>query len=163
VADLVLTRTDKRLYSLDGVGTLRLEKAFWNTATAEAEEKSWRFVCRGWFRRRIEATDETGRPTGTFEGNRGFRRGGTVRWESRDFTLQSRSTWKAQRFALLDGDRDMAVFEGRASDRRPVTVSIDQPDALDAGLLLFVAFVVRGLVLDAFVAVSSAAAAGAGA
>ena len=162
MADLVLTRTDKRLYGLDGVGVLRREKAFWNAATAEAGGRSWHFVCRGWFRRRIEVTDETGRSAGTFEGNRGFRRGGTVRWEGRDFALRSRSTWKAQRFVLLDGDRDIAVFAGRASDRRPVTVSIDEPGALDAGLLLFVAFVVRGLVLDAFVAISAAAAAGAG-
>jgi hypothetical protein len=161
VADLVLTRTDKRLYSLAGVGALRLEKAFWNAATAESGGMTWRFACRGWLRRSVEATDETGRPAGAFEGNRGFRRGGTVRWEGRDFTLRSRSTWKAQRFVLLDGDRDMAVFEGRASDRRPVTVSIEDPGALEAGLLLFAAFVVRGLVLDAFVAVSAAAAAGA--
>jgi hypothetical protein len=162
VADLLLTCTGKRLYSIDGIGTLRLEKAFWNAAAAEAGGRSWRFGCRGWFRRRIEATDETGRPAGSFESSRGFRRGGTVHWEGRDFALRSRSTWKAQRFVLLDGDRDTAVFKGRASDRRPVTVSIDEPGALDAGLLLFVAFVVRGLVLDAFVAVGAAAATGAG-
>lgn len=162
MADLVLTRTDKRVYSLEGVGTLRLQKMFWNAATAEAGGRSWRFVRRGWFRRSIEATDESGQPVGMFEGNRGWRRGGTVRWEGRDFTLRSRSTWKAQRFVLLDGDREVAVLDGKASDRRPVTVSVDEPGALDAGLLLFVAFVVRGLTLDAIAAISVAGAAGAG-
>jgi hypothetical protein len=162
VADLVLTRTDKRLYSLEGVGTLRLQKMFWNAATAESGGRSWRFVRRGWFRRKIEATDESGQPVGTFEGNRGWRRGGTVRWEGRDFTLRSRSTWKAQRFVLQQGEHEVAVFEGRGSDKRPVTVSADEPLALDAGLLLLTAFAVRGLVLDAIAAISAAGAAGAG-
>jgi hypothetical protein len=162
VADLVLTRTDKRLYSLDGVGTLSPREGVLERGDGPGgrEELALRLP------RMVPPAHRGDRRDGpadrTFESNRGFRRGGTVRWERRDFTLQSRSTWKAQRFALLEGDRDMAVFEGRAYDRRPVTVSIE-PGALDAGLLLFVAFVVRGLVLDAFVAVGSAAAAGAGA
>ena len=163
MADLVLTRTGKRFYSLEGVGTLRLQKMFWNAAVAESGSGTWRFVRRGWFRRRIEATDESGRPVGGFEGNRGWRRGGTVRWEGRDFTLRSRSTWRAQRFELLDGEREVAMIEGRTSDKRPVTVSVDEPGVLDGGLLLLTAFTVRGLVLDAFAAISAAAAAGAGA
>lgn len=162
MADLVLTRTDKRLYSLEGVGTLRLQKMFWNAAAAEAGDGTWRFVRRGWFRRSIEATDESGRPVGGFEGNRGWRRGGTVRWEGRDFTLRSGSTWRAQRFVFLDGEREVATIEGRTSDKRPVTVSVDDPGALDAGLLLLAAFTVRGLVLDAFAAISVAGATGAG-
>ena len=52
----------------------------------------------------------------------------------------------------------VAVFDGKGWGRRPVKVSVDDPEALEAGLLLFAAFVVRGLAADA----GSAAGAGAG-
>ncbi len=44
MADFELTRAqgDRRLYSLDGVGTLRLEGFFSRAATAEANGTSWR-------------------------------------------------------------------------------------------------------------------------
>jgi hypothetical protein len=49
------------------------------------------------------------------------------------------------------------VLDGRGWGRRPVKVSVDDPDALEPGLLLFAVFVVRGLAEDA----GTAAAAGA--
>lgn len=49
MTELELTRTpdDRRLYSLDGIGTVRLEGLFSNSATAEAAERGWRFARRG--------------------------------------------------------------------------------------------------------------------
>jgi hypothetical protein len=41
------------------------------------------------------------------------------------------------------------LLDGKDWGRRPVKITIDDPDAVDAGLILFAAFVVRGLAEDA--------------
>ena len=92
---------------------------------------------------------------GEFE-PRGLRRGGALRWAGRELELRPASKWR-ERYALADGDRELAVFDGKGWGRRPLEVSVDDPATLEPGLLLFAAFVVRGLAEDA----SSAAAGGA--
>jgi len=59
MADLELTRTpgNRRLYALEGVGTMHLEGFGSRTATAEVGGRSWRFARRGFWRRGIDATD----------------------------------------------------------------------------------------------------------
>jgi len=159
MADLELTRTpqDRRLYALEGVGTLRLQGFASRSATAEADGTSWRIARRGFWQRRIVAADPTGTAVGEFE-PRSLRRGGTVRWAGRELTLRPASSWR-ERYALADGDRELAVLDGKGWGRRPVRVTIDDPEAVAPGLLLFAAFVVRGLAEDA----GSAAGAGASA
>ena len=61
----------------------------------------------------------------------------------------------ARALALADGDRELATFDGKGWGRRPVRVTIGG-EASEPGLVLFAAFVVRGLAEDA----STAAAAG---
>jgi hypothetical protein len=155
--DLELRRTpeDRRLYALDGFGTLRLQGFLSRAATAEAGGTRWEIARRGFWQRRIEATDAAGAVVGAFE-PRGLRRGGTVRWAGRELELRAASRWR-ERYALADGDRELAVLDGKGWGRRPVKVTLDDPDAVEPGLLLFAAFVVRGLAEDA------SAAAGAGA
>jgi hypothetical protein len=157
MVDLELTRTqdDRRVYALEGVGSLRLEGLFARAATAAADGTSWRFARSRFWRRSIEATDALGRVAGEFE-PRGLRRGGTVRWAGRELTLHPASSWR-ERYALADGARELAVLDGKGWGRRPVKVTIDDSHPVDAGLLLFAAFVVRGLAEDA----QGAAAAGA--
>ena len=58
--------------------------------------------------------------------------------------LRPTSRWR-ERYALADGDHELAVFEGKRWGRRPVKITVGGPSALDPGLLLFAAFVVRGL------------------
>lgn len=58
-----------------------------------------------------------------------------------------------------DGEQELALLDGKGWGRRPVEVTIDDPGAVESGLLLFAAFVVRGLAEDA----GSAAAASGGA
>ena len=55
MADLELTRTqgDRRLYALEGVGTLRLEGLFSRAAIAEGGGASWRIARSGFWRRRL--------------------------------------------------------------------------------------------------------------
>jgi hypothetical protein len=157
MAELELTRTtgDRRVYALDGVGTLRLEGFASRRATAEAAGTSWRIARRGFWQRRFEAIDAAGTAVGEFE-PRGLRRGGTIRWAGRPFVLRPASNWR-ERYALADGERELVVLDGKSWGRRPVKVTIADSETVEPGLLLFAAFVVRGLAEDA----ESAAGAGA--
>ncbi len=159
--ELELTRSaeDRRLYELAGVGTVRLKGWASRAAGAEANGRSWEIARRGLFQVTVEATDETGEMVGRFRA-RGLRRGGSLSWVDRELVLRPASHWR-QRYALADGDRELAVLEGKGWGRRPVKVSVDDPSALDPGLLLFAAFVVRGLAEDASAAVGAASSAGA--
>lgn len=158
--ELELTRTpeDRRFYVLEGVGTIRLQGLFARAATAEAGGRSWRFARRGFTRRQMEATDETGSVVGEFS-PRAVRRGGTVRWSGRELVLRPASSWR-ERYALVEGERELAVLDGKGWGRRPVQVTVDDPEAVAPDLLLFAVFIVRGLAEDA--SGSSGAAAGAG-
>ena len=145
MVEIELTRIEggRRLYGLDGIGTLRLQGLFARAATAEADGSTWRFATRGVLSQRAVATDETGAVVGDFE-PRKVRRGGALRWDGRELALRPASSWR-ERYALADGERELAVFDGKGWGRRPVKVTVDDPGALEAGLMLFVAFVVRGL------------------
>ena len=72
-------------------------------------------------------------------------------------TLRPDRIWR-ERYALVDGERSLATIEGKGWGKRPVSITTEDPAAVDAGLLLFAAFVVRTLSADAQ---SSAAGAGA--
>ena len=157
MADLELTRTpaDRRLYSLEGVGTLRLGRFTSRTAVAESLGMSWRIARPAFWQRRIEATDAAGVAVGEFE-PRSLRRGGTLRWAGSEFALRPASSWR-ERYALADGDREIALLDGKGWGRRPVKVTVDDSEAVEPGLLLFAVFVVRGLAEDAGTAAGASA------
>ena len=154
MADLELKRSpdDRRLYALEGVGTVRVEGWRSPRATAETGSRSWHFTRHGFWRRAVEATDAFGGNAGTFQ-PRGRRRGsragrsGTLTWSGREFALRPSGTGR-ERFALIDGDREIVVVDGQGWGRQPVRVTADDPAELDPGLLLFSAFVVQGLADD---------------
>lgn len=155
MADLELKRTadDRRLYALDGVGTVRLEGWRSPRATAETGSRSWHFTRRGGMRPAVEATDAFGGMAGTFEPSRRrrFKRGGTggrLSWNGREFALRPASGSRS-RYALVDGDREVAVFDGKGWGKQPVRVTAEDPSELDPGLLLFSAFVANGLPAEA--------------
>jgi hypothetical protein len=156
MTDLELERTpgQRRLYRVDGLGTLRFEGLASRTASARAADASWRFARRGFWGRRAEATDASGAGVGAFE-PRATRRGGTLRWGGRELTLRPASRWR-ERYALADGDEELAVLHGKGWGRRPVAIRLDDPRAIDPGLVLFAAFVVRGLADDANAAAGAA-------
>ena len=66
MADLELERApgDRRLYVLDGIGTLRLSGLFSRAATADVAGRRWRFARRGFWQRGVEASDEAGTVVG---------------------------------------------------------------------------------------------------
>jgi hypothetical protein len=144
---LVRVPGDRRLYALDGVGTLRLTGLTARTALAEAADRRWAFAGRGFWRREVEARDEAGAVVGEFE-PRTVRRGGTVRWNGRELALRPSSSWR-ERYALASGDQELLVLEGKSWGRRPVRLTVLEPGEVDPGLLLFAAFVVRRLAEDA--------------
>ena len=153
--DLELTRTreDRNLYVLEGVGTLRLEGLFSTRAVAEGRGREWRFGRRGLWGG-VQATDATGAVAGTFSAR--LRGGGTLEWGEREYAMRRASVWR-ERYALADGDAELALYDARGWGKRPVRVSIADAASLDPGLLLFGAFVARKLAND------NSAAAGAGA
>lgn len=82
---------------------------------------------------------------------------GTIRlkgWGSRAARVEA----MRERYALADGEHELAVFEGKGWGRRPVKVTADDPAALDPGLLLFAAFLVRRLAEDAGAAAAATSA-----
>jgi hypothetical protein len=113
MSDLELTRTqgDRRLYGLEGVGTLRLQGLFSRAAIAEANGERWRIGRTGFWGRRVVATDPVGAVVGEFE-PRGLRRGGMLRWAGRELALRPASSWR-ERYALADGDRELALLDGK--------------------------------------------------
>jgi hypothetical protein len=159
MADLELTRVpaDRRRYSLEGIGSLRLQGLLGRSATAESDGRSWTFARRGFWQRKIEAMDEMGSVVGEFD-PRTLRRGGTVRWGGHELVLEPASRWR-ERYALADGDRELVVLDGKGWGKRPVRVTVVDAEPVDPALLLFATFVVRGLAEDA----SSAGAGGAAA
>jgi hypothetical protein len=159
MADVELTRSrdDRRRYEVEDVGALRLGGMFARGATAEAGAATWSFDRRGFWQRLVEASDATGTVVGSFE-PRKMKRGGALSWGGRDYELRPASRWK-ERYALADGDREVAVFDGKDWGKRPVKITVDDPGAVEPGLLLFTAFVVRGLAEDASAAAAGGAAA----
>jgi hypothetical protein len=157
MADVELTRSpsDRKLYLLEGYGTLRFEGIASRTAVAEAQGAQWRFARSRFWSRSIEATDAAGRVVGTWE-PRGLRRGGTLQWSGRELALRPASSWR-ERYALADGDVELAVVDGKGWGMRPVAVHIEDATDVDAGMLLFTAFVVRGLADDASATAGGAA------
>jgi hypothetical protein len=157
MADLELRRDshDRRSYVLPGIGTLRLAGLASRSAVAEADGATWQISRRGFWQRSIEATDAEGRVAGLFEPN-ALRRGGRLRWDGRELELRPASSWK-ERYSLADGTRELALLDGKGWGSRRVVVTVSDESAIDPGLLLFAAFVVRGLAGDA----DTAAAAGA--
>jgi hypothetical protein len=158
VTELELTRTpgDRRRFELEGVGALRVGGVFSRGATAEANGAEWSFGRRGFLRVTMEATDAMGDVVGSFTAGR-VKRGGPVQWRGRELELRAASRWK-ERYALADGDRELAVLDGKGWGKRPVKVSVDDSAAVEPGLLLFAAYVVRGLAEDAGGAAGGAAA-----
>jgi hypothetical protein len=159
MAELELKRVphDRRLYELNGVGTVRLEGLLARAATGEADGLRWRFSRRGFWGRTVEATDVKGATVGEFSPS-GLRRGGELHWGERGLALRPSSAWR-ERYALVEGDRELAVLDGKGWGSRPVAVGIEDPTMVEAGLLLFAAFVVRGLAEDANAAAGAGASA----
>lgn len=147
--ELELTRTpeDRRLYALEEVGTLRLE-GFWSrNASAQADGTRWRFSKRGFWQRVMQATDSAGSVVGEFV-PRDLRRGGTFRWAGRELTLRPTGALR-ERYVLKDGDRELVQIDGKSWGRRPVKVALADPGAIEPGLLLFAAWVVHQLAVNA--------------
>src|SRR5215212_7321025 len=142
--ELIPTPGDPDRYSLEGVGTLDLEGVFSSRAIAQAAGQRWQIARRG-FWRQLQATDAAGVVVGTFD--RRLRGGGTLCWRGRQLVLRRANVWR-QRYALADRDREVALLGAESWGRRPARVTVDEHAALDPGLLLYAAFVVRTLADD---------------
>ena len=152
--ELTRSSSDRRTYVLGDLGLLRFQGFVSRSAVAEAGGQSWRFS-RRLLTNRAEAITSAGTPVGEFE-PRSFRRGGTLRWLGKELVLRPASVWR-ERYAVVDGENELAVLDGKGWGRRPVRVDLDEATASDPALMLFAAFVVRGLAEDAGGAAAAAA------
>jgi hypothetical protein len=66
----------------------------------------------------------------------------------RELALRPASA-RRERYALADGERELALLDGKGWGKRPVKVTVEDPAAVEPGLLLFATFVVCGLTEDA--------------
>jgi hypothetical protein len=145
--ELVRALDDRRLYSLGDVGTLRLEGFFSRGATAAAGGRSWQISRHGFWQREIQAIDPAGTVVGEFV-PRGLRRGGTITWAGEQFTLLPAGAL-SERYVLAADERDLALIEGKSWGKKPVQLKLVEHEPPAPGLLLFAAFVVRQLAVNA--------------
>jgi len=144
-AVLVPDAADGSRWLLPGVGVLRRTGRVSRAATAEAGGRTWTIARRGLVRPGFTAADETGAVVGARrDGLTG--RGEDLRWAGRRLTL--RPDGDSGGHVLCDGGRRLARMASVEQGRRPLAVVIDDP-ATDAGLLLFVAFIVQAYSDDA--------------
>ena len=120
--ELWRVRGDRRLFELEGVRKLRFGGLFSRSATGEAGGRSWRFSRRGFWGRAVEASDLEGARVREFVPS-GFRRGGVLRWRDHGLVLRPSSRWR-ERYALVDGDRELAVVDGKGWGSRSVAISV---------------------------------------
>ena len=161
MVELELTRVpgDRRLFDLAGIGTLRLTGIASRSAIATVDGATWRLVRPRFWSSDVEAVDPAGAAVGWFR-SRAARRGGTVLWAGRELALRPASRWR-ERYALAAGETELAVVDGKGWGSRPVSIQFEDRAGLEPALLLFAAFVVRGLAEDASGAAGAAAGAAA--
>jgi len=137
---------DRRLYVLNGIGTLRLTGWASRTATAEAGGLAWQMTHRGLLQPVIEASDAAGAIAGEYRGR--AHRGGVLRWVGRELAVRPDSLWP-DRYVLVEDDRRLATIEGRGWGRRPLSLRVDGAAEIEPGLLLFAVFVAGTLAQNA--------------
>jgi len=154
MTELRLTRSDddRRLYALDGVGSLRLSGWGSRGAVAEAGERSWQIAGRGVLRPVLEAHDSAGTTVGRFSG-RTLAGGGTLLWEGRELALRPSSVFR-QRYVLADGARDLAMIES-SGWQAPGAHRGRRGREVEPGLLLFAAYVANQLAKNNSAAVNA--------
>jgi hypothetical protein len=86
---------------------------------------------------------------------------GTLRWVNRELKLQPVSVLR-ERYLLSEDDRDLVLLDAKGWGRRPVKITLADPQAIEPGLLLFAAFVVHQLAGDANTAASTGSVAATG-
>jgi hypothetical protein len=147
VIDLELTRdrSDADTFLLDGVGSLRFEGWGIRRATLEAEGRTWHAGRAGFWRRRVEATDAAGTVVAHFAPQL-LSQGGALDAGGRVFELTA-AAFAKKRYVLREAALELAVFPAASWGKR-TTVAVGDREAVDPLLLLFCAFVSRGLSAD---------------
>jgi hypothetical protein len=154
MAQLMPVPGERRLYRLEGVGTLRLSGWGSHAATAEAHGLSWEITHRGRWHPVTQAVDAAGVVVGEFRG-RTLQGGGVLRWFDLDIVVRPQ-VLRPERYVLIEDERTFATVEGRGWGRRPVWVAVDEDVVIHPGLLLFAVFVVGTLAQEADAAATAA-------
>lgn len=145
VSELELTEdpADKRRWTLDGVGELHWAKGMFKNGEASltAGPTTWTLK-RSSLSAKAEALDATGSEAARFEPKGAFSRGGEIITPRGTWALRPASRWK-NRYALADGDTELATVETDGWAHRRVTVELAD-ETVPAELLLLACWLVRG-------------------
>ena len=151
---LVRSAGDRRLYELDGVGSLRLNGWLMRSATVRTADATFTVRKARW-NATVVAVDAAGTQIGLHRPH-ALRGGGTLTWHGVEHELRH-DALLAERYALVDHGRLLAEVTAKGwwgwGSRKPVELTVHE--RTDPGLLLFAAFVVRTRSSDA-AAVSAA-------
>jgi hypothetical protein len=128
---------ERNAYQLGDVGIVRRHRTGWRSAGAQAGDRRWTFAASGVWKSRMRAIDHTDDVVGEYL-PRAFRGGGTMHWYGRELALRQTRIWR-QRYVLNDHGRDILIVDAGTRRRRPVTMTVLDPQLADAGLLLFTA------------------------
>ena len=131
---------------LPGVGSFLRTGRVSRAATAEADGRRWFIKRFGLVRTGFTASDEAGTVVGEVR-NPISGRSNCLRWAGRDLRLV-RDGPRLRGYALCDGDRRLAVMTPKRSGRRQLDIVLEDP-SVDAGLLLFQAFIAQAYEDDA--------------
>ena len=133
--ELSRTKDDRRLYELGALGSLRLEGLLSRRARAMSAGVTWQFEPSAG--RGMRALASQGRVVGEFDPH-----SGELQWNGQMFQVRLASS-QQERQALAVGETEVALFEDRSWGSHPVKVEIVEPAAIEPGLMLFAAFVLR--------------------
>jgi hypothetical protein len=138
--------------AFDGIGTIRFETwrvgfgrlsaPVWGSSRAalEASGGTWQARVAGLLSRRIVATDTVGALAARFTPKL-LSRGGNVEVGAWTYTLGA----TGRRYVLREREAELVTVCPSASSRRPLTVTLADPRAIDPLLVLFAAFVAHRL------------------
>lgn len=129
-----------RMYAVKDVGTLRVTGWTWSVAIAEAGGRSWQITRRGVCPPVIQAADAAGDVVGEFSGRRPYH-SAPIRWCNRELILRRDGT----SYDLVDHDGKIATIDGTGPGNRHLTITINDTDDTDPGLLLFAIYVAQSL------------------
>lgn len=146
MAELTLTEDpdDKRRWTLEGVGELRWEKGMFKNgeATLTADGTTWSLE-NATFSSKATAVDAAGTEVASYEPKSAFKRGGELVVGDRAWALKPAARFK-NRYALVDGDTELATIETEGWAQRRVVVELEDPASVPGEVLLMACWRVRG-------------------
>ncbi len=134
---MVRSETDRKVYTLPGIGSLRRQAWYGVRTDASAVDgTSWTFAHTSWTGVASEATDRYGTVVGRYRGRGFFRREADVEWAGRTFQARRVGAFKVS-IELREQDRLVMTTWPGTWNAKMSRVDVDDNARLEPGLVLF--------------------------